>query len=174
MRQLSSLLGTANAGAGPTAVFSAIIPPNSWANGKALLIRGWYLFTIAGGGLPPFYNVTEFVRSTQGNNTALLTPAAFAPVAGLYGTWIERRLVRMDPIIRILDMGDVMQFHWANQYNNVIHVQQHAAAVPPFDYSQQMQVDLLFNLPPTIPLGSLAGQFCESFLEQATNLGKLP
>jgi len=85
-----SLLGTANAGADLLSILR-IIPPNSWANGKALLIRGWYLFTIAGGGLPPFYNVTEFVRSTQGNNTALLTPAAFAPVAGLYGTWIERR-----------------------------------------------------------------------------------
>lgn len=174
MRQLSSLLGTANMGAGPTAVFSAIIPPNSWANGKCLLIRGWYLFTIGGGGLPPNYNVTEFIGSTQGATSALLTSAPFVPIAGIFGTWIERRLIRMDPVIRVFDMGDVMQKNYANRFDNQIHVIQHTATAPPFDYTQQMQVDLLFNLPPTLPSGAIQGRFCESFLEQATNLGKLP
>lgn len=174
MRQLSSLLGTATAGAGPQPVLSTIIPPNSWANGKRLLIRGFYSFTIPAGPLPPNYNVKESIGSTQGTTTVLLTPPAFVPVASVYTTFIERCLIRIDPDIRVYDHGDIFKFNWANLNDTLAHVLTHAATVPPYNYALQMQIDCLFTLPPAIPGATIVGKFCESFLEQATNLGKLP
>jgi hypothetical protein len=173
MRQLSVTIGTAVAGGLPGTIISAIVPPNSWANNKVMWIRGFYQFTIAGGGLPPMVNVTESIASTQGGPTLLPTPGAFAPVAGTFSTWIQRNLVRIGSNIYVWDFGDTMQKNFANRNDNVQHVIQHVATAPPFDFSVQMQVDVRMIIPGGLIGSSITCLFGESFLEQATNLGGL-
>ena len=174
MRQIPILLGNANAGGGNQSIISAYVPASSWALNKNLLIRGFYLMTIPVGPLPPAYNVTEFINNGQSGPIALPTPGGFPPIAGQFTTWIQRNIVRIDPIQYGCDLGDVMKHNFANTNDTLAHVVTIAATIPPFDYSIPIQVDLQVNMPPTIPGATIVALWAEAFLEQATNLGKLP
>lgn len=174
MRQIPTLAGIVIANNTATPLISAYVPANSWAMNKNLLIRGIYKFTIPPAGMPPLYNVTEAAAITQAAAAAFLTPAAFAPFPGQYWTWIQRNFVRIDPNIHCADLGDVMQFNFANFYDAQAHVLSVPPLVAPFDYSIPIQVDLSFTMPIGPPLCKIECVWCEAFLEQATNLGKLP
>lgn len=174
MKQIPTQIFTAISAAGPSTLASAFVPANSWAMGKLLMIRAFYVMTLPGAGTPPTYNIAEGLGITGAGVTPLPTPAAFIPAPGTFSTWIQRHLIRIDPDIWVLDQGDCMQFNFANFTDNVQHVIQVPALVPPYDYTAQIQVDLLATIPPTYPGVTMQCMWCESFLEQGTNLGKLP
>jgi len=72
-----------------------------------------------------------------------------------------------------MDLGDCMQHNWANVDDNLLHVITVGSAIPPYDYTQPIQIDLRFNLPGTFPGATVQGLWMEAFLEQGTNLGKI-
>ena len=173
MRQIPSQAGTAFAGGGPTAVFSAYVPGGSWGMQKNLFIRGAYSLTF-GPGIPvPGYNILETIYSPQLGSVSLPAGAGFLATPGYFSTWIQRNLIRVDPDILMMDLGDCMQHNWANSNNNIAHVLTIGASLPPYDYTQPMQIDLQLDLPGTYPGATATGLWMEAFLEQGTNLGKI-
>jgi hypothetical protein len=174
MRQLPSLPGTAIAGGGATAIISCFVPASSWAMQKSLFIRGWYQLTFPGGPAVPGYSITEAVSITGGGTFNYPIPPPFTATPGAFTTWIERNFIRIDPDIWFLDRGDVMQFNFANFDDNISHVIQAPPGLPPYDFSSQIQIDILATLPGTFPGATLQCMWAEAFLEQGTNLGKLP
>jgi len=174
MRQIPTLAGVATGNATATPIISAFIPASSWGTGKCLIIRGFYKFHIPAAGMPPTYNVTESVQIPNAATIVLPTPPAFIPLPGEYTTWIQRNIVRFDPNMHVTDLGDVMQHNWANLYDSSYHVIPVAPLIAPFDYSTPIQIDLQVTMPIAPAACTITCLWCEAFLEQATNLGKLP
>lgn len=173
MRQIPSQINTAIGGGGATAVFSAFIPGDSWATSKNMFMRGFYQLTFPAGPPVPGYNILETIYCPQFGIQALPAAGPFVATTGTYSTWIQRNFIRVDPDIWMMDLGDCMQFNWANFDDGVNHVLQVPATIPPYDYTQPIQIDLQFALPGGFPGAILQPIWMEAFLEQGTNLGRL-
>lgn len=174
MKQIPTAVGTAVAGTGITPIVSIFLPAASWLNSKNLLVRAFYQLTFPAGPPVPGYAIGEAWTTPQSGGTAYPTPPAFVATTGVFTTQIQRNFIRLDPQIMSLDLGDCMQFNFANFYDGITHVQGTLALVPPYDFSVPIQIDVTANLPGTFPGATLQALWAEAFLEQATNLGKLP
>ena len=153
--------------------FTSIIPGGSWANGKALLMRGAYQLIQPGGPAPPSYGISEFFGTSQTNNVVITTPPPFTPAPGIGSTFIERLAVRLDPDILLFDRADCFTHAHANGLSNTQWVAQVGALAPPFDYSIVFNVQILFDLSAPYAGLQLIPLWGEAFLEQGTNLGTL-
>jgi hypothetical protein len=172
MKQLPTQVFTAVAGGGATSYLTAFVPASSWAQQKCLILRGYYLFTIPAGILPPTYNVSEYIDITGAGAIGLATPGAFIPASGNFSSWVEHKLVRMDPVIAYTNLAEAFAFPWFNNNDNQEHVTNLLPAGPPYDYASPITISLQANLPGTIPGAFIQCIWAEAFLEQATNLGK--
>lgn len=173
MKQIPASTSTAVDSGGPTPVFSAFVPGSSWAQGKILMIRGWYDFIIPAGPFPPTYDVQEGIISSQSALHAFLGLPPFLPIAGQSRNWIQRDIIRIDPDLWYFDIGETSVNSFANSYQNLQYVAPMGATAPPYDFSQPIQIDLTFDMIGGIAGAQIVGRFVEAFLEQGTNLGAL-
>lgn len=174
MRQIPSGIFSAAAGGGLTPIVSAFIPASSWAINRNLLIRAIYKLEFKAPVPVLPYAITESVTLTGAGTFGLPTPPPFTPVVSVYTTQIQRNFVRIDPNIFVLDMGDCYQHTWANQDDAVQHVLTVPPVGPPFAYASPIQIDLNVLLPASPGPVTLTALWAEAFLEQGTNLGKIP
>lgn len=174
MRQIPTLLGNATSNGINSAMITSFVPANSWGFNKLLMIRGWYQMTVhaPGPGVP--VNIREFVTTVAGGAVALPTSPAITPAIGQFTTFIERAVIRIGNFLYAFDYGDVAQFNWANKYNGVQHVIAMLPVGPPYDFAAAIDIKLEFNIPVLPSVIDMNCVWAESFLEQATNLGKLP
>lgn len=173
MKQLPIALNTINGGDPITALFNTIVPAGSWAQNKAILIRGCYQLVQPALGGPPFYSIGENIGLTGLPSVVLPTGGPFMPAPGTASTYIERVLLRVDPNIIVFDRGAAMQSNYANNLNNTEYVYVSAFGGPPIDYTVPIGIDLLFDLSTPYPGLVLTPLWGEAFLEQGTNLGTL-
>ena len=174
MRQIPTQTGIAIAGAGAQPIISAFVPAGSWAQTKNLLIRGFYVMTLPAPGAPPTLNILETMNSIQTGPVSLPAPGAFAVTAGIYSTWIQRNLVRVATDIWMCDLGDVMVHSFANNLQNLVHVIQVPPLIPPYDFTVPFTVTVEMNITGPYPGAQIQCIWAEAFLEQGTNLGRLP
>lgn len=138
-----------------------------------MLIRGIYQMILPGTGIPLTYDIDEFISVTGATSLTLSTSPPFVPTAGTYTTMRYAQLIRIDPSIEVLDMGDVMQHNWMNDYDSIEHAYPLPATAPPYDFTSQITISVDASLPGTYSGAQLTCIWCEAFLEQATNLGAL-
>jgi hypothetical protein len=138
------------------------------------MMRGFYDLTFPAGPSVPGYTILEAARVTGGLAYSFLTPGPFTAANSLSRTWIQRCFIRIDPDIYVFDVGDTSVHSYANTLVGNDYVRPMSPITPPFDYGSNLQATLGFDLIGGFPGATLTGRFCEAFLEQATNLGKLP
>lgn len=172
LRQIPTLAGSTNSGDGITPVMTAYVPASSWALNKLLLIRGIYQLTLPTG-VPNNYNMNEYISITGAPATGMLIPTSIVTSAGgVYSTMRFVMAIRYDPFIYALDEADAMQHNWLNLFDSQEHAMIINPTSPPFNYGAQIEVSINAELPSGVPGANLTCLWCESFLEQATNLGQ--
>lgn len=167
MKRLPVTISTIHAGAGAGPLVSVLIPANSWAEGKLLMVKAFYELVKPGPGPFPAWNIVESIATDQSLALVLPGPGAYVPVAGLFSTFIQRNIIRLDPDLWMMDLGDTMLFSFANDDDNNQHIGPVAAAVPPFDFTIPMTVTLNFTVPATVP-----GAFIKCFWAEAFQIGR--
>jgi len=174
MRQIATMNHSVTATGLAQSYVTIFLPGNSWGLGKALICRSIVRFVIPLAGMPPVYNVLEGVSLPNAPGILYPTGPAFVPVPGVYTTMIQRSLIRLDPNILTYDLGNCLAHHWMNQDDNIAHVLSVAPLIAPFDYTPPINIDLQFTMP-LAPAGcTITNIWSEAFLEQGSNLGKLP
>jgi hypothetical protein len=174
MRQIPSKPGIALANNVSAAVMTVTIPAGSWALHKRLLLRGVLKLTIPPGMMPPTYNISEHIVTSQSAALALPTAPAFVPVAQTFSAFRMHSFIRVDPNMLTYNDGDCDQHATMNQTDAIQHA---IAFFPPaaaWDYTQQITLTLNMTLPNTIIGARVDCLWVEAFIEQGTNIGKLP
>ena len=173
MRSLAYELQTKPAGSGLAAIFLAWVPAGSWANGKAILIRGiWEMDQTLPPG-PANYNVQESIN-IQGFTAVMPgAPGAFPTAVNTSTRFIERVFIRHDPDILFFDRGVNMVESFVNEGTALQLVGTLTPGGGSFDYTIPFPIVLNFDLTVPYPGMSLTGIWAEAFLEQGTNLGTL-
>lgn len=174
MRQLTTQNFTAGSGLGIQSIVNVTVPASSWANGKAIKLRFLKQLFLPSSGAPPTYSIKEYIQITQSGGTLWPTPAAFTATPGTYIAWQEIAYIRIDPNIYVVDLGRSAPGTPANDMNGNSLIEIITAITPPFDYTQQITIEHAANLPASYLGANLSSIWAESFLEQGTNLGKLP
>ena len=174
MRQLASQASGAIGDGNPYPVLSAWIPKSSWLNTKRMLFRGTIKFTIPGGILPLTYNVAEQITISQGLPAVLNSPAPFTPVPGTFVTTRLLEVIRLDPYLIADDQAYAYAVNFMNRFNAPSGAGLLQNTPPPYDFIQEIRIDLTMTMDNTIPGATIDALWCEGFLEQGTNLGKLP
>lgn len=173
LRQLATLAGTSTAGAGLEAVMSVWIPASSWLYGKRVLMRGRVTMITPLVGLPPTYNVTEQIVPSQGPAATLPIGLPYVPITGTFSTIRVVEIIRLDPYLDVGDQGDCFVHNFMNSNDNQYHSIQLTPGAGSYDFTQEIRIDLSMSLPITIPGANVFCDWCEGFIEQGTNLGKL-
>jgi hypothetical protein len=173
MRQIPTTLGTATSPASAVPVISAIVPGGSWGNLKMVLIRGIYQLTFPTGTPVPLYSIEEQTVDSQGGIATFIQAPSFTATAGAFSTFFERRFIRFDPNILVIDEWETFQFGRANLYDGTLHAYATDATAPPYDFTQDITLNNIFSLPGSYPSAEITGQWAEAFLEQGINLGTL-
>jgi len=173
MRQIATQLGSGTAGSGIKTIFQAFVPAGSWAQGKAVMIRGiWRMVQLLPSG-PPAYNIAETVDIQTNVLGVPGDPGPFVPSIGTATRYIERVFIRQDPDILFFDRGINMENSFANQATTADLVGTLPASGGSFDYTLNFPIDLNFNLTTIYAGMTFTGVWMEAFLEQGTNLGTL-
>lgn len=174
MRQIPTMAGTVNDGAPVSPIITANVPAGSWGLGKLLFIRGIYNFAGPPGTAPAFYSAGDSVSTDQSGSFSFPVPGAFPVTGSVYTVYIERLFLRQDPNIWVFDRGDALAHSYFDNCDFQPHLFPTLAITPPFNYGIPIAVNVELNPAGTWPGASFTCIWSEAFLEQATNLGKLP
>lgn len=173
MRQLAVSSNSLISGGAVPPLVTAYVPANSWAQNKQIIVRYAYQLKIPVAVYPPTYNITEDCQATGTTTGQFLIPVPFVPSAGTYTTYVTRRFSRDDPNITFADDGDLAA-HWAaNEYDGRAHFGTISPIIGHIDYSAELFINLIYQLPPTIPFVTIVPLYAQALIETATNIGRL-
>jgi len=174
MRQIPVQPFPVNDAGGLQTLFQALMPGNSWGQGKLLFIRGIYNFSGPGGTAPGVYAATDSVSTDQSASFSFPIPGPFVVTGTVYTVYIERMFLRLDPDIWVFDRGDALRHSYFNNNDWQPHLFPTLPIAPAFDYTIPMAVNVELTPAGTWPGATFTPIWAEAFVEQATNLGKLP
>jgi hypothetical protein len=119
------------------------------------------------------YTIDELLTISQSSGAVLIAPTNFIGQTGTFSTGRTIQIIRLDPNVLAWDLGNIFQHNSINENTMDQWINEIPATTPPFDFTQQIQIEFQCSLPGSFPGAQVAGIWCEAFLEQATNLGAL-